>query len=162
MRLVGAVLLFSFVLSAQNNHTHTTFTPSSAVFKQDDHTWYIGAETVLAPPAPGTWLTDADLKFTLPPNGTITAVQATVSFASPWGPTTNVCPQPNEALGVLIVDGKRIPIIQKLNSSQTAGSREVTTFIHYDIPIKYTKGVGTLHVEANHLVVGRTGKFKES
>lgn len=48
-----------------------------------------------------------------------------------------------------MVDGKRLPIIQKLNSSQTAGSREVTTFIHYDIPIKYSKGVGTLHVEAN-------------
>ena len=130
-------------------NTHTTFTPSSAVIQQDDNTWYIGAETVLAPPASGTWLTDADLKFTLPPNGTITAIEATVSFASPWGPTSNNCPQPNEALGVLIVDGKRFPIIQKLNSSSAAGSREIATFIHYDIPTKYSQGVGVLHVKAN-------------
>jgi len=47
MRFVGAILLLAVSLSAQDKHTHTTFTPSSAVIQQDDNTWYIGAETVL-------------------------------------------------------------------------------------------------------------------
>ena len=149
MKVVALLLMGASYSFGQTTRTHTTFTPSSAIFQQDENTWYIGAEVVLAPPAAGQWLTDADLKFELPPNGTIKVVEATVSFASPWGPTSSVCPQPNEALGMLIVDGKKLPIIQKLNSSVSSGSREITTFIKYDIPIRYTRGVGTLHVEAN-------------
>src|SRR5436190_11883738 len=83
MRVATIVLICAVALPAQMKHTHSVFTPSSAIFQQDEHLWYIGAEAVLAPPVSGTWLTDADLKFSLPPNGTITAVEATVSFASP-------------------------------------------------------------------------------
>lgn len=131
-------------------HTHTKFTPTSAVYKIDDTTWGVGAEVLLAPPDPGTTVTDADLHFKLPEGGTITKLQATISFAFPWGPTQNICPQPGEALGMFIIDGKRFaPIIQKLNSSSAAGAREITTFVSYDIPLRYTKGEGILHVEAN-------------
>jgi hypothetical protein len=131
-------------------HTHTKFTPSSAVYQIDDTTWGVGAEVVLAPPDPGTTVTDADLHFKLPEGGTITKLQATISFAFPWGPTQNTCPQPGEALGIFIIDGKRFaPIIQKLNSSSSAGSREITTFVSYDIPLRYSSGKGILHVEAN-------------
>ena|SRR6185503_20915557 len=131
-------------------HTHTTFTPSSAIYKIDDGVWGIGAEAVLAPPNSGTTVTDAELHFTLPEQGTITKLQATVSFAFPWGPTQNTCPQPGEALAIFIIDGKPFAhIIQKLNSSSSAGAREITTFVTYDIPLHYTKGEGILHVEAN-------------
>ncbi len=145
-----AIAALALTPLAPAQHSHTSFTPSSRVYKLDANTWGIGAETVLAPPNAGTQVTDADLHFSLPPNGTILKVQATVSFAFPWGPTQNVCPQPGEALGFLSIDGKHFaPIIQKLNSNTGAGSREITTFIAYDIPIKYTKGSGVLHVEAN-------------
>lgn len=146
------LLAAGLVLTTQANaqHTHVSFTPTSRVYRVDANTWGIGAETVLPPPNPGTLVTDADLRFKLPPNGTIIKVQATVSFAFPWGPTSNVCPQPGEALGFLSIDGKHFaPSIQKLNSNVGAGSRENTIFISYDIPIKYTKGDGVLHVEAN-------------
>jgi len=72
-------------ISACAQHSHTNFTPSSAVYQIDENTWGIGAEVVLAPPNSGTLVTDADLPFTLPPNGTIVKLQATVSFAFPWG-----------------------------------------------------------------------------
>ena len=140
----------ALTVHAVGQHTHSTFTPTSRVYKLDTNTWGIGAETVLPPPDPGTLVTDADLHFSLPPNGIVTKVQATVSFAFPWGPTQNLCPQPGEALAVLSIDGKHFaPIIQKLNSNGGAGSREITTFISYDIPVKYTTGRGILHVEAN-------------
>jgi hypothetical protein len=145
-------LVAGMVLAIQANaqHTHVNFTSTSRVYRVDANTWGIGAETVLPPPNPGTLVTDADLPFKFPPNGAIIKVQATVSFAFPWGPTQNVCPQPGEALGFLSIDGKHFaPIIQKLNSNMGAGSRENTIFISYDIPIKYTNGNGILHVEAN-------------
>jgi len=41
------------------------------------------------------------------------------------------------------------PVIQKLNSNSAAGSRETTIFVSYDIPVRYSDGQGTLHVEAN-------------
>jgi len=141
---------FCFVSQLLCQHSHVKFTPTSRVFRMDENTWGIGAETVLPPPNPGTLVTDSDLYFKLPPNGTVKKVQATVSFAFPWGPTTYVCGQPGEVLAYLSIDGKHFaPVIQKLNSGSAAGSREVTTFISYDIPIKYTNGNGALHVEAN-------------
>jgi hypothetical protein len=148
------VSLFSGIAAVARDcaaqHTHTKFTPTSAVYKIDDTTSGVGAEVLLAPPDPGTTVTDADLHFKLPEGGTITKLQATISFAFPWGPTQNICPQPGEALGMFIIDGKRFaPIIQKLNSSSAAGAREITTFVSYDIPLHYTKGEGILHVEAN-------------
>jgi hypothetical protein len=73
---------------AAGQHTHIQRLPQVA-----------GAETVLPPPDPGT-LVNADLHFSLPPNGIVTKVQATVSLAFPWGPTQNLCPQPGEALGI--------------------------------------------------------------
>lgn len=148
--LTAALLIGPATQSSAAQHTHTNFTPSSAVYQIDENTWGIGAEAVLAPPDSGTTVTDADLHFTLPEGGTITKLQATVSFAFPWGPTQSVCPQPGEALGIFIIDGKRFaPIIQKLNSSASAGAREITTFVSYDIPLHYNKGEGVLHVEAN-------------
>jgi len=137
-------------ISACAQYSHTNFTPSSGVYQIDENTWGIGAEVVLAPPNSGTLVTDADLPFTLPPNGTIVKLQATVSFAFPWGPTQNICPQPGEALAFLSIDGKHFaPVIQKLNSNSAAGSRETTIFVSYDIPVRYSDGQGTLHGEAN-------------
>jgi len=148
--LTAAVVILPASRGSAAQHTHTRFTPSSAVYQIDDNTWGVGAEAVLAPPDSGTTVTDADLHFKLPEGGTVTKLQATISFAFPWGPTQNVCPQPGEALGIFMIDGKRFaPIIQKLNSGASAGAREITTFVSYDIPLRYTKGEGILHVEAN-------------
>jgi hypothetical protein len=63
---------------------------------------------------------------------------------------TNSEKSPGEALAFLSIDGKHFtPVIPKLNSGSAAGFGEVPTFFSYDIPIKYTKGDGVLHVEAN-------------
>jgi hypothetical protein len=81
------VSLFSGIAAVARDcaaqHTHTKFTPTSAVYKIDDTTSGVGAEVLLAPPDPGTTVTDADLHFKLPEGGTITKLQATISFAFP-------------------------------------------------------------------------------
>jgi hypothetical protein len=123
---------------AAGQHTHIQRLPQVA-----------GAETVLPPPDPGT-LVNADLHFSLPPNGIVTKVQATVSFAFPGGRHRIFARNRGKPLAFLSIDGKHFaPIIQKLNSNGGAGSREITTFISYDMPVKYTTGRGILHVEAN-------------
>jgi len=128
--------------------TQGTFTSGSAVVQEDEHVWYIGVEALLPPPKPdGSLVTVADLNFQLPANGTITKFQGTFGMMAPFGNTNYTsCTQPNAALGLLVVDGKRLPVVIHFDSG---GHRDRDVFFSFDIPLKYTHGKATVHVEAN-------------
>jgi len=130
--------------------THGNFSPGSAVLREDEHVWYVGVEALLPPPnQDGSQVTVADLHFQLPPNGTITKFQGTFGMAAPFGPATYTsCTQPNAALGLLVVDGKRIPVVLHFDSG---GHRDRDIFFNFDVPLKYTHGKALVHVEANPL-----------
>lgn len=149
--LIVVFCLFAAFASAQNRIvTRGKFTSSSAVVQEDDHVWYIGVEALLPPPNPdGSTVTVADMNFQLPPNGTITRFQGTFGMMAPFGNTAYTsCVQPDAALGLLIVDGKKLPIVIHFDSG---GHRDRDLFFSFDIPLKYTNGNATVHVEANPL-----------
>ena len=130
--------------------TQGNFTAGSEVVQEDDHVWYVGVEALLPPPKPdGSLVTVADMNFQLPPNGTITKFQGTFGMMAPFGNTSyTTCTQPNAALGLLMVDGKKFPIVLHFDSG---GHRDRDIFFSFDIPLKYTTGKATIHVEANPL-----------
>jgi len=129
--------------------THGNFTASSKVVREDEHVWYVGVEALLPPPDPGSLVTVADIHFRLPPNGRITKFQGSFGMAAPFGNTAYTsCTMPNAALGLLIVDGKKFPIALHFDSG---GHRDRDIFFNFDIPLRYTEGKATVHVEANPL-----------
>ncbi len=157
--LVGAIaLVFAcggeslFVASADaqgRTVSHGKFTSTSRIIREDENTWLIGVEALLPPPDPGSAVIVADKAFTLPPNGTITKLQGVFGFMAPFGNTGYTsCTQPNAALGFVSVDGKHIPFVIHFDSG---GHRDRDIFFSYDIPIKYTDGNASVHVEANPL-----------
>jgi hypothetical protein len=128
--------------------TQGNFTSGSAVVQEDEHVWYIGVEALLPPPKlDGSLVTVAELNFQLPPNGTITKFQGTFGMMAPFGNTSYTsCTQPNAALGLLVVDGKRFPVVIHFDSG---GHRDRDVFFNFDIPLKYTDGKATVHAGAN-------------
>ena len=99
------------------------------------------------PNSDGSVVTVADMQFQLPPNGTITKFQGTFGAMAPFGNTTYTsCTQPNAALGLLIVDGKKFPTALHFDSG---GHRDRDIFFSFDIPLRYTEGNATVHIEAN-------------
>src|SRR5271165_117105 len=121
------------------------FTSSSTVIQEDATTYYIGAEAYLYPTISenGDVLALADLSFTLPPNGTIKALQGTLTFKAPINAGDATCQA--ASLAMLMVDGKVLPIITKLNN----GGRESNRLISYTVPLRYTAGSARLHVQAD-------------
>jgi hypothetical protein len=136
------------VIDSQRIVTRGNFTQGSAVVREDEHVWYIGVEALLPPPNPdGSLVTVADMHFKLPPDGAITKFQGTFGMMAPFGNTTYTsCIQPNAALGLLIVDGKKFPVVIHFDSG---GHRDRDVFFNFDIPLKYTEGNAIVHVEAN-------------
>jgi hypothetical protein len=128
--------------------TRGRFTDGSSVVREDEHVWYVGVEALLPPPNPdGSVVTVADMRFHLPANGTITKFQGTFGMMAPFGNTGYTsCIEPNAALGVLMVDGKKFPVVLHFDSG---GHRDRDIFFNFDIPLKYTSGNATVHVEAN-------------
>ena len=128
--------------------TQVSFTSGSSVVQEDEHVWYIGVEGLFPPPNPdGSVVTAADLNFQLPPHGTITKFQGTFGMSAPFGNTSYTsCTEPNAALGLLVVDGKRFPVALHFDSGD---HRDRDVFFNFDIPLKYTSGSATVHIEAN-------------
>lgn len=128
--------------------TRGNFTSGSSVVREDEHVWYLGVEALLPPPNPdGSVVTVADMPFHLPANGTITKFQGTFGMMAPFGNTGYTsCIEPNAALGILVVDGKKFPVVLHFDSG---GHRDRDIFFNFDIPLKYTDGNARIHVEAN-------------